>query len=117
MVLLLVHGTIEVIAWSVLPAGFLVNDIGIDAPPERFVEAAQEEGVQVVAMSALLSTTMPKLHESVNALHEAGLTEKVKIMVGGAPVSQAYADEIGADAYGEDAASAVEVARQLIAAS
>ncbi|RJP15577.1 MAG: cobalamin-binding protein [Candidatus Abyssobacteria bacterium SURF_5] len=98
-------------------AGFHVRDIGIDVPPQRFVEAAGEEGVQIVAMSALLSTTMPKLRETINALHAAGLTRKVKIMVGGAPVSREYAEEIGADGYGDDAAAAVDVARRFIETS
>lgn len=96
--------------------GFEVNDLGIDVPPEKFVETVGEEGVQIVAMSALLSTTMPKMRESIEALHKAGLTKKVKIMVGGAPVTQKYADEIGADAYAPDAASAVDRARELLSA-
>ena len=94
--------------------GFEVNDLGIDVPVERFIEAAAEEGIQIVALSALLSTTMPKMRETIEALHKAGLTEKVKILVGGAPVSQEYADEIGAHGYAADAASAVDKARELV---
>jgi len=94
--------------------GFEVNDLGIDVPIERFIEAAAEEGIQIVALSALLSTTMPKMRETIEALHKAGLTEKVKILVGGAPVSQEYADEIGAHGYASDAASAVDMARELV---
>jgi len=94
--------------------GFEVNDLGIDVPIERFIEAAAEEGIQIVALSALLSTTMPKMRETIEALHKAGLTEKVKILVGGAPVSQEYADEIGAHGYAPDAASAVDKARELV---
>ena len=94
--------------------GFEVNDLGIDVPIERFIEAAAEEGIQIVALSALLSTTMPKMRETIEALHKAGLTKKVKILVGGAPVSQEYADEIGAHGYASDAASAVDKARELL---
>ena len=94
--------------------GFEVNDLGIDVPTEKFVEAASEEGIQIVAISALLSTTMPKMREVIEALHNAGLTEKVRILVGGAPVSQQYADEIGADGYAPDAAAAGEMARELV---
>jgi 5-methyltetrahydrofolate--homocysteine methyltransferase len=98
-------------------AGFKVVDLGIDVPAEKFVEGAKEEGVQILAMSALLSTTMPRLRENIAALHAAGLTGKVKIMVGGAPVTKQYADEIGADGYGADAAAAVDVARGLLGVS
>jgi 5-methyltetrahydrofolate--homocysteine methyltransferase len=96
--------------------GFEVKDLGIDVSTERFVEAASEEGINIVAMSALLSTTMPKLRETVDALNKAGLIGKVKIMIGGAPVTQKYADEIGADGYAPDAASAVDKARELVGA-
>jgi 5-methyltetrahydrofolate--homocysteine methyltransferase len=95
-------------------AGFDVNDIGIDCPPEKFVEAASDEGVKIVAMSALLSTTMPNIRVTIQALHEAGLTGKVKTLVGGAPVTKEYAAEIGADGYGENSAEAVDVARELL---
>lgn len=94
--------------------GFEVHDLGIDVPIERFIEAAGEEGIQIVALSALLSTTMPKMRETIEALHKAGLTDKIKILVGGAPVSQEYADEIGAHGYASDAASAVDKARELV---
>jgi 5-methyltetrahydrofolate--homocysteine methyltransferase len=98
-------------------AGFKVRDLGIDVTAERFVEAARVEGVQIVAMSALLSTTMPALRENINAFHKEGLTQKVKIMVGGAPVTKRYADEIGANGYGADAATAVDVARRFLGVS
>ncbi len=94
--------------------GFEVNDLGIDVPTEKFVEAASEEGIQIVAISALLSTTMPKMREVIEALHKAGLTDKLRVLVGGAPVSQQYADEIGADGYASDAATAVDRARELV---
>lgn len=93
-------------------AGFKVIDIGIDAPPEKFVEQAKETGVSLIGMSALLTTTMPGLDKTVNALRDAGIAAKV--MVGGAPVTQAYAEKIGADGYSADAASAVDVAKSLL---
>jgi 5-methyltetrahydrofolate--homocysteine methyltransferase len=78
------------------------------------VEVAKNEGVDIVAMSALLTTTMLAMREVIKALKEAGIREKVKVMIGGAPVTQRYADEIGADGYAPDAASAVEKAKELI---
>jgi 5-methyltetrahydrofolate--homocysteine methyltransferase len=92
--------------------GLKVVDVGTDAPPEKFLQAAKESGAQIVAMSALLTTTMPQMPEVVKAIKAAKL--KVKTMVGGAPVTQAYADEIGADGYAPDAASAVDKAVELI---
>jgi len=94
--------------------GLKVVDIGIDVPAEKFVEAAKESGAQVVALSALLTTTMPQMAEAIKALKDAGL--EVKTMIGGAPVTQSYADEIGADGYSPDAASAVDLAKELIGA-
>ena len=98
-------------------AGFEVNDLGIDVPAERFLEAAQEDGVDIVGLSALLSTTMPKMRETIYTLHEAGLAPKIKVMVGGAPVTRKYAEEVGADGYGDNAAAAVDEARRLIGIS
>ncbi len=98
-------------------AGFEVNDLGIDVPAERFLEAAHEDGVDIVGLSALLSTTMPKMRETIYMLHEAGLTPDIKVMVGGAPVTRKYAEEIGADGYGDNAAAAVDEARRLIGIS
>jgi len=95
-------------------AGFSVIDLGYDVPPEKFVEAIKNESPQVLGMSALLSTTMVELPVVIDALKEAGIRDKVKVIVGGAPVTQQYADEIGADGYGDDAASGAEVARRLI---
>ena len=95
-------------------AGFQVNDLGIDIPPERFVKAAEEEGAQVLAMSALLTTTMPSMKTVIEALEKAGLKNKIKTMIGGAPVTQSYADEIGADGYAPDASTAVDKARELL---
>ena len=93
-------------------AGFQVMDLGIDVSPEKFVKAAQD-GAQVVGLSALLTTTMPQMKAVVEAMKTAKV--KTKTMIGGAPVTQAYADEIGAHGYAPDAASAVDVARRLIA--
>jgi len=93
-------------------AGFEVTDIGIDVPAARFVEQAKSSGAQLVGLSALLTTTMPGMEKTLKAMKEAGVT--AKIMVGGAPLTQAYADKIGADAYAADAATAVEVAKNLL---
>ena len=94
-------------------AGFNVVDLGVDVDTAKFVAAAKEHKAQVVALSALLTTTMPAMEETVGAFKEQGLG--VKVIVGGAPVTQAFADKIGADGYGEDAPGAVEMARKLIA--
>ena len=91
--------------------GISVIDLGIDCPPERVVEAVKEYKPDIVCLSALLTTTMVNQKATIEALKEAGLRDQVKVMVGGAPVTQAFADEIGADAYTPDAATAAEVAR------
>lgn len=96
-------------------AGFAIRDLGVNAAPEKFVQAAAE-GAQIVAMSALLTTTMPSMKVTVEALKAAGLREQVKVMIGGAPVTQAYADEIGADGYSPDASSATRLAKSLLGA-
>ncbi len=90
--------------------GFEVVDLGTDVPPEKFVEAVQNEGCQIVALSALLTTTMVEMGEVIEALKTAGLRDKVKIIVGGAPVSEQFAVSIGADAYAPDAATAADTA-------
>jgi Predicted cobalamin binding protein len=95
--------------------GFEVIDLGIDVPPERFVQAAKEKGEgTIVAMSALLTTTMTMMPKVIQALEEAGLRSKVKVIVGGAPVTQQYADQIGADGYSDNASGAVALARRLV---
>ena len=91
--------------------GIQVIDLGIDCPPERVVEAVREYQPDIVRLSALLTTTMVNQKATIDALKAAGLRDKVKVMVGGAPVTQAFADEIGADSYTPDAATAAEVAR------
>ena len=93
-------------------AGFEVFDLGVNTPKERFVEAAKEKSADIVAMSALLTTTMPQMKGVIEALKSEGLS--VKIMVGGAPVTQGFADEIQADGFGKDGALAVEKAKELI---
>ncbi len=95
-------------------ANIQVHDAGTNVSPQDFVKAIQESGAKVVGLSALLTTTMPAMKETVEAIRAAGLND-VKIIVGGAPVTQAYADEIGADGYAADAVTAVDKARELIA--
>ncbi|HUX02417.1 MAG: corrinoid protein [Phycisphaerae bacterium] len=95
--------------------GYQVIDVGVDVAPEKFVEATKNQGADIVALSALLTTTMPNMKAVVQALKAAGL--KAKTMIGGAPVTQAFADEIGADGYAPDAASAVDLAKSLLSAA
>jgi methylmalonyl-CoA mutase cobalamin-binding domain/chain len=97
-------------------AGFKVVDLTVDVAPDAFVKAAQENSANIVAMSALLTTTMGSMRETVQALEGAGLKGKTKVLIGGAPVTQSYADEIKADGYAPDAASAVEKAKGLLPA-
>ena len=102
LVIMMLHG-----------AGFDTTDLGIDLPPEKFVEAAKQ-GNQIIGLSALLTTTMPAMKKVIDIFLEFGIRDKVKIMVGGAPVTQEYADKIGADGYAPDAASAVDKAKELL---
>jgi len=95
-------------------AGFKIIDLGVDVFPEKFVKTVKEKKVQVVGLSALLTTTMPFMKEVIKSLEEEGLRNKVKVIIGGAPVNQDYADEIGADGYAVDAASAVDKVRELL---
>jgi corrinoid protein of di/trimethylamine methyltransferase len=95
-------------------AGFSVVDLGTDVKTEAFVEAAITHKPEIVGMSALLTTTMPRMAETVEAFKEAGIRDQLKIMVGGAPVTQSFVDEIGADAYGANAGAATEVAKSLV---
>jgi len=95
-------------------AGFEIVDLGVDAAPDKFVEAVKESGAEVVALSALLTTTMPAMKSTIEALKEAGMRSQVKVVIGGAPVTQRYADEIGADGYAPDANSAVRKAKELL---
>jgi len=94
-------------------AGFEVRDLGVDVSPEKFVEAISAGDVNIVALSALLTTTMPHMKTTIETIQQAGLRSAVKIIIGGAPVTQEYANQIGADAFAPDASSAVRVAREL----
>jgi 5-methyltetrahydrofolate--homocysteine methyltransferase len=95
-------------------AGFEIIDLGTDVQPEEFVEITRSEGADLVGMSALLTTTMQSMKSTIDALSEAGLSDSVRILVGGAPVTENFAEQIGADAYAADAVAAVDTARSLI---
>ena len=95
-------------------AGYQVIDVGCDVAPGTFVDAAEKEGATVVGLSALLTTTMTGMKDVVEIVKERGLQDRIKVIVGGAPLSQAFADEIGADAYGYDAGNAVEIVKGLM---
>ncbi|HHY39425.1 MAG TPA: cobalamin-binding protein [Clostridia bacterium] len=96
-------------------AGFKVINLGVDVSPERFVEAVKEHDAQIVGMSALLTTTMLVMRDVISALKESGLRDKVKVMIGGAPVTSDFAKEIGADGYAPDAVSATDLAKGFVA--
>ncbi len=101
----------NLVAMMLTGAGIEVIDLGIDAPPERFAQAIEEHQPQIVGLSALLTTTMDEMKTTIQALEQAGLRDSVKVMVGGAPVTREFAEEIGADGYAPDAVSAVDVAK------
>ncbi|NLN98041.1 MAG: cobalamin-binding protein [Eubacteriaceae bacterium] len=121
MILGTVHGDLHDIGKNLVrmmieSAGFEVMDLGVDVPAQTFVEKVKENpDVAVVGLSALLTTTMPALREAVQALNEADFRDRIKIIVGGAPITQDFADEIGADAYTPDAASAAQKVKELVA--
>lgn len=96
--------------------GFEVIDLGVDAAPEKFIAAIKEKNAKLVCLSTLLTTTMPSIKLTLDALKEAGLRDRVKVIIGGAPITQEFADSVGADAYGENARSAVVRARELVQA-
>ena len=102
----------NLVAMMLKGAGFNVVDLGIDVAPETFIAAVTEQNCKVIGLSALLTTTMPQMQNVINALKEAGV--QAKVIIGGAPVTQNYADEIGADGYAPDAASAVDVTKELL---
>jgi len=104
----------SIVAAMLTANGFEVHDIGCDVPTSKFVEKVKEVNPDVIGISALLTTTMPRMTEVIDALKKEGLREKVKVIVGGAPVSAAWAEQIGADAYGEDAMAAVDVVKNLL---
>jgi methylmalonyl-CoA mutase cobalamin-binding domain/chain len=95
-------------------AGFTVIDLGVNVPPEKFVEEIDKNQPDIVGFSAFLTTTMPMFKANINALEKAGMRDKVIVMVGGAPVTQEYADAVGADGYSADASSAVKKAKELL---
>lgn len=103
----------NLVAMMLEGAGFEIHDLGVDVKPEQFVEAAKN-GADIIAMSALLTTTMPAMKDTIEALKSEGVREKTCVMIGGAPVTQNYCDEIGADGYAPDAASAVDKAKELL---
>jgi corrinoid protein of di/trimethylamine methyltransferase len=96
--------------------GFEVIDLGVNVPPEQFIATIKEKGANIVAMSALLTTTMPSMKTTIEALKQAGVREKVTVLIGGAPITQKYAEEIGADGYSESAVGAVALAKRAAAA-
>ena len=106
----------NLVAMMIESAGFTVIDLGVDVPVENFVNSVTEnENVKIVAVSALLTTTMPAMKETVEALNAAPYRKDIKVMVGGAPITQEFADEIGADCFTVDAASAAQAAKALVA--
>ena len=104
----------NLVAMMLEGAGFQVIDLGIDVTPEKFLEATRDNQADCIAMSALLTTTMPGMKDTIEAFQAAGFRDQVKIMIGGAPVTQSFATEIGADGYAPDAASAADLAKELI---
>jgi 5-methyltetrahydrofolate--homocysteine methyltransferase len=104
----------NLVAMMMQGSGFKVIDLGVNLKPQAFVDAVKEHKPDIIGMSALLTTTMPKMEETIIALKEAGLRDQVKIMAGGAPVTQDFVDKIGADAYGANAASASDKAKELL---
>ena len=97
--------------------GFEVIDLGVNVTPEKFIETVNEKQANIIAMSALLTTTMPSMKTTIDALKQAGVRDKVKVLIGGAPITQKYADEIGADGYSENAVGAVALAKKAVAAA
>ena len=95
-------------------AGFEVIDLGVDVDPETFIEKAEEVGADVIGMSALLTTTMQNMKDTIDLLNEKGIRDKYIVMIGGAPINDSFAEEIGADYYTSDAASAAEVAKEAV---
>jgi 5-methyltetrahydrofolate--homocysteine methyltransferase len=107
----------NLVSMMIRGAGFEVADLGVDVSPEKFLQKAQETEADIVALSALLSTTMPAMSQTIEALKRGGIRDKVKVIIGGAPVTQKFADEIEADAYAPNAGSAVIEAKKLLGVS
>ncbi|ADG80923.1 Methionine synthase [Thermincola ferriacetica] len=106
----------NLVAMMMESGGLEVINLGIDVSPEKFADAVREHEPQIVAMSALLTTTMPAMKETIEYLEQAGLRDKVKVIVGGAPITKDFADSIGADGFAPDAASATDLCKELIGA-
>ena len=106
----------NLVAMMMEGAGFEIIDLGTDTSPDKFIGAIREHNPQIIAMSALLTTTMPNMVLTIQALQEAGVREQVKVMIGGAPVTETYAQQVGADGFATDASRAVAVAKALVAA-
>lgn len=104
----------NLVAMMMKGVGFEVIDMGVDVEPEAFIEKAEETGANIICISALLTTTMPGMQSVIDALQEKGLRDKYIVMIGGAPVNQSFADQIGADYYTPDAATAAEVAKKAV---
>jgi 5-methyltetrahydrofolate--homocysteine methyltransferase len=105
----------NLVAMMLEGSGHEIADLGVDVPPDKFIQAIKD-GANVVAMSALLTTTMTNMQLAIEAIKEAGLRDQVRIVIGGAPITKSYADEIGADGYAEDASSAVRLVKEVLAA-
>ena len=104
----------NLVAMMLESAGFEVYNLGVDISPDKFISEVNEKNADMICLSALLTTTMPMMKQTINAIVENGMKDRVKVMVGGAPVTQNYADEIGADGYAPDAGSAVKLAKILL---
>ncbi|MDY6793162.1 MAG: corrinoid protein [Thermodesulfobacteriota bacterium] len=104
----------NLVAMMIESGGMTVHNLGVDVSPEQFVEQAKEKNANIICLSALLTTTMPMMKQTIDAVAESGLRQQVKIMIGGAPVTQAFADEIGADGFAADAGSAVKAAKAFM---
>ena len=104
----------NIVSMMLKGAGFEIHDLGIDVPTEKFIESVRKTGANIIAMSSLLTTSMGSMRDTIKTLKDSGLDDKVKTMIGGAPVTQEFADSIGADGYARDAASAVDTAKELL---
>ncbi len=104
----------NLVAMMLEGAGYEVTDLGNDVPPEKFADAAREYDADIIGMSALLTTTMPYMQDVIKALEDVGLRDKVKVIIGGAPITQDFADQIGADGFGADASAAVRLVKALL---
>lgn len=104
----------NLVAMMIKGAGFEIYDVGVDAPAEAFIEKAEEVGADIICLSALLTSTMPSIEEAIKIMKEKGIRNKYIVMIGGAPVTQSFADQVGADYYAPDASTAAELAREAI---